>query len=245
MVVLASVGVKTGLLDLIAADGEQRLGQQQLRVSENSLAEQAYKLIGVRRVAQLLGDDFGAAAIHLSRIEQRTCRLHLKGVGAAVPEQAALRHHVRGALRSLRRGFLHARRGLPKRSLVRQIYVLGFPVIRPDAEVRLPVQVSQRGDGTRARQCQRGAAEHDRPVIRWAIGVVRTVTRRAGHLARRRQARIKKYLPAEFCHGGKRRDGTADQMNRIWVFAGQTLRFGREDGAGHKAGAEKPHDCVT
>ena len=34
-------------------------------------------------------------------------------------------------------------------------------------------------------------------------------------------------------------------MNWIWVFARQqTLRFGGEDGAGQKAGAEEPHDCA-
>jgi hypothetical protein len=28
------------------------------------------------------------------------------------------------------------------------------------------------------------------------------------------------------------------------VFAGQRLRLGSADGAGHKAGAEEPHDCA-
>jgi hypothetical protein len=31
-------------------------------------------------------------------------------------------------------------------------------------------------------------------------------------------------------------------MNRIWVFAWQTLRLDSEDGASQKAGAEKPDD---
>jgi hypothetical protein len=49
-------------------------------------------------------------------------------------------------------------------------------------------------------------------------------------------------LPAKLRHGGKGRDGAADEMDRMWVFAGQTLRFGREGGAGQaEAGAEKPH----
>src|SRR5262249_43262426 len=50
--------------------------------------------------------------------------------------------------------------------------------------------------------------------------MVRTVTRRAGHFTRRRQARVKKYFPAELRHGGKRFDRTAYQTNRIWVLAG-------------------------
>src|SRR5882724_1117957 len=174
-----------------------------------------------------------------------TRRLYLKGVSAAVPEQATLRHDVRRALRSLRRGLFRAGRGLTERGLLRQIDVLGFPVIRADAEVRLPLQISQRGDGTRARQRQRETAEHDWSVIRRSIGTIRAVTRGAGHFAGRRQARIIKYFPAKLCHGRKRSDGRTDEMNWIWVFAWQTLRLGREDGAGRKAGAEKPHECAT
>ena len=34
-------------------------------------------------------------------------------------------------------------------------------------------------------------------------------------------------------------------MDGIWVLARQTFRFGSEDGAGQKAGAEEPHDCAT
>ena len=39
-------------------------------------------------------------------------------------------------------------------------------------------------------------------------------------------------------------DRPADQMDRIRVFARQRLRLGSENGAGHKAGAEEPHDCA-
>src|SRR5262249_7490917 len=41
MVILARVGVKARLLDLIAADGEHRLVNQELRVREDLLSEQA------------------------------------------------------------------------------------------------------------------------------------------------------------------------------------------------------------
>src|SRR5262249_51849047 len=50
--------------------------------------------------------------------------------------------------------------------------------------------------------------------------MVWTVTRRAGHFTGRRQARVKKYFPAELRHGGKWFDRTTYHMNRIWVFAG-------------------------
>jgi hypothetical protein len=70
------------------------------------------------------------------------------------------------------------------------------------------------------------------------------MTGSARHFARRRQARVEKYVATELRHGRKRRDAGSDKLNRIWVFAGQTLRFTSKDGAGQKAGAENAHKCA-
>ena len=69
---LAGIGVEARLLDLIAADRERRLGNQQIRILENVLAEQCRKFLGIRRVTQFFGNDLDAAAVHLARVEQRT-----------------------------------------------------------------------------------------------------------------------------------------------------------------------------
>src|ERR1700733_15187497 len=121
------------LLDLIAPDSEQRLGGQELCILVNSLAEQGRKLLGIWRMTQFLGDDLKAAAVHLARVEQRTFRLDLKGVGAAVPEQASLRNDI-GALRGLRRDLVSAHRGLARLNLLRHIDVLVRRIIGADAE---------------------------------------------------------------------------------------------------------------
>ena len=174
------------LLDLIAPDREQRLGRQELCVLENSLAEQGRKLLRIWRMTQFLGDDLEAAAVHLARVEQRTFRLDLKGVGAAVPEQAALRNDI-GALRGLRRDLVRARRSLAGLGLLHQVDVLVRRIIGADAEFGLAFQICQRGNSAHARRRQRGAAEHHGRIVRRTIGMIRTVTRRASHLARRRQ----------------------------------------------------------
>ena len=53
-------------------DREQRFVDQQFRVFKNPFAEQRREFPGIGRVTQFFGNDFVAAAIHLTRIEQRT-----------------------------------------------------------------------------------------------------------------------------------------------------------------------------
>ncbi len=69
---LAGIRVEARLLDLISADCERRLGNQQVRILENIVAEQCRKFPGIGRVTQFFGNDLDAAAVHLSRVEQRT-----------------------------------------------------------------------------------------------------------------------------------------------------------------------------
>jgi hypothetical protein len=66
--------------------------------------------------------------------------------------------------------------GLAECGLLLQIHVLISPIVGTDAEIRLPLQVSQRRDGAHTLQRQLGAAEHDRSVVRRTIGVLRTMT---------------------------------------------------------------------
>ncbi len=140
------------------------------------------------------------------------------------------------------RELLRACRGLAELSLLRHVDVLVERIIGADAEFRLLIKVGQRRDGPGPLRLQIRAAEHHGRIVRRTIGMVRTVTRHASDLARRRQARVKKQVPAKLSHGGERLNGRTIEMNWVWVLAGQTFRFGGEDGAGQKAGAEEPHD---
>ena len=241
VIVLAGVGVEARLLDLIAPDREQRLGRQELCVLENSLAEQGRKLTGVWRMTHFLGNDLEASAVHLARVEQRAFRLDLKGVGPAVPEQASLRNDI-CCLRGLGRDLVGAHCGLAGLGLLRQIDVLVQGIIGADTEFRLPFQVGQRRNSAHPWRRQVRTAKHHGRIVRRTIGMIRTVTRRASHLARRRQGGVEEYVLTQSGHRGKRCSRTANQTNRLRVFAGLRLRLGSEDGAGQKADAEEPHD---
>ena len=81
-----------------------------MRIVEHRRAEQLQHAVGVRSIAQFFSDYPDIATVHFARIEQGRHRLILQCVGAAVPEQAALRHHVASGLTGLIRCFLHTRR---------------------------------------------------------------------------------------------------------------------------------------
>src|ERR1700733_15912008 len=85
-----------------------------------------------------------------------------------------------------------------------------------------------------------GPPEHHGRMVRRTIGVIRAVTRRASHLARRRQGGVEKYVLPQSRHRGERLDGGAKQTNRFRIFAGRCLRLRSEDGGRPKAGGRGP-----
>jgi hypothetical protein len=180
VVELAGVGMEARLFELITRDGEHRLRDQQLRTSEDAGTEKADETLGIGRVAQLVRHPFGAATVHLARVEQRKDRLILQRIGAAVPEQAALRHDIRRRRGGLGHGLLRACGFKPARSHLRQVHdVIVVAVVGTNAEIRLALEIGQRRNSARALPRHGGAAEHDRPIVRRTVSVVRAVTGRA------------------------------------------------------------------
>ncbi len=139
--------MKTRILDLIARHREQGFGNGEARIVEHARPEQLHETRGVGRVPQLRRHSLDGAAVHFQWVQEREYRLVLQRIGAAVPEQAALRHDVGRSLCRVLRGLLCPGRGLPSRGKLHEADALILLVIGTDAEIGLPLEVHQRRHG--------------------------------------------------------------------------------------------------
>ena len=103
-VVFAVIGMKARIFGLEARQRKHRLVQCKRRLLEDVRPEQLLQIVGIGGVLETLEQLIDAVIVHLVRIEQRTERLGLERIGAAVVVEAALRN-VRfgsGACRGVR-----------------------------------------------------------------------------------------------------------------------------------------------
>ena len=148
------------ILHLVSGDSKHRLRHRHRRIGEDVRPEQLPHARCVRGLRQLGGDTGDAAAIHFERAEQRSHRLVLQRVGTSVPEQATLRHQVGGGCRSVGGGFLRTCRALCGGGELREGDGLVLLIVRADAEVRLALQIHERGYGAHALLLEVRAAKH-------------------------------------------------------------------------------------
>ncbi len=100
---------------MITPHREHCLGDQQARIGDNGGPEDLLEPVEVLRLQQLARHIFRRPVGHFDGISQRANCLVLQSIGAAVPEEHALRHHRRsggggenGLLRALYAGCLRS-----------------------------------------------------------------------------------------------------------------------------------------
>ncbi|OIQ81592.1 hypothetical protein GALL_366320 [mine drainage metagenome] len=224
-VVLAVEGVEARILDLVAGDREQRLADHLVGVGENPRPEQLHELRRQRTVAQDARDALRRSGVHFGRIEQRPRRLRLQAVGAAVPEQSALRHPVGRRRGRVRRQLGRARVRRDRATQLRRQRGFAFLVVGTDRERPLPVQIGQRRRRPQPRRAQLSAAGHHRRTAwRRVVAIGRVVARHARQAPRRRQRAVVEQLAAQPGHRRQRLRGRQPQRDRRRIVAARQQR---------------------
>ena len=202
----------------------------QLRALENIRAEQLLEVVLVSRALQFCGDIGFAGVGHFHGVEHRAGRLCLQRIGAAVPEETALRHHGRRSGRDtrvlLRLGGAGGLRG--EGSEIGRRF--GFAGIGANAEVRLQIQVHQGRRRTIAFQRHVRSAQLHGEFVRRPIGMVRAVAGRARLFAGGGQRLVEENLLAELRDRAQRRDWRTREYDGIRIGARQVFHDGAHAG---------------